>query len=580
MALGDEGGVTVAGLADLAAAASTFEQFVTLFALPFGHEDVAIIWGSYVISQGYASPTVVFCGLYAGIFASDLAVFGIGVGARHVEWLRRFGMDRRVAAVEDRVKANFFVLMVLCRIVPGLLFPAFVACGWSGVGIVRFAASSLLLTAVQLPVLLGVTLLFGTAASELSGAWAWVAIGFLMAGIAVGRRGLAHLGTVLTGSTVVSLAHVHGQANQTEREIDPATQVSLAERLPAVVFYAPLVANWLRLAVRYRSLTLPTTVNHCIPTGGMWGESKSLCLQEIQREHRPFVATSVSVLRGETGMLASTLGKALDGLAEGGIEFPLVAKPDVGWHGFGVRVLSNPEDLAAYLQIGRPCTRIILQELVPYDGEAAVLYAREPGQDRGRILSLTLRHYPRVIGDGRSSVEELIRSTPRSRWKSSVHLGCDPLHAGLKAADLKRVPASGEIIRLAFIASDRVGGSYRDLSREITCELERRVNSIARSMPEFHYGRFDFRFRSLEELRRGRGFKIIEVNGIGSEAIEVWDPEHRISEAYRTLFAQQALLFQFGARNRERGHEPMPLAAFLGAARQQTKLIRSYPRSE
>jgi hypothetical protein len=99
-------------------------------------------------------------------------------------------------------------------------------------------------------------------------------------------------------------------------------------------------------------------------------------------------------------------------------------------------------------------------------------------------------------------------------------------------------------------------------------------------MPEFHYGRFDLRFRSLQELRRGLAFKIFEVNGVGSEAIEVWDPARSLLDAYRTLLSQQALLFELGARNRERGFAPTPLTSFLGALRQQTKLISSYPPSE
>jgi membrane protein DedA with SNARE-associated domain len=573
--------VSLEALAEMPPPAMTWAvgHFVTSFALPFGHEDAAILWGAYVIMEGFASPLVVFSGLYAGIVASDVAVFGLGVGARRVPWLRRCGQDRRVAAIEERLTTNFVGLMVLCRIVPGLLFPAFVACGWSGVGLARFAASSVLLTAVQLPIFLGLSLALGTAAVEIAGAWAWLALAVPILGFALGRQSLKHLGAGLLEegnerSRRPRVAVRDGSPPVTAA----AVGVGVAEKVPATLFYAPLVLNWLRLAAQHGSLTLPTAVNPEIPIGGMWGESKSHCLNQISGEHVLFVATHVLVVRGESSIL--TLGKALNRLAESGIGFPLVAKPDIGWHGYGVRVLSDAEDLSAYLQASDVGTPIILQELVSSDAEAAILYVRHPHEATGRIASLTLRHCPCVVGDGCSSVRQLIRSSARGRWKAKLHGGRHRLHHGLSGSELKHVPASGEVVRLAFIASDRVGGSCQDLSSQVTDELERRIDAIARSMPEFHYGRFDLRFRSLQELRRGLAFKIFEVNGVGSEAIEVWDPARSLLDAYRTLLSQQALLFELGARNRERGFAPTPLTSFLGALRQQTKLISSYPPSE
>ena len=54
-------------------------------------------------------------------------------------------------------------------------------------------------------------------------------------------------------------------------------------------------------------------------------------------------------------------------------------------------------------------------------------------------------------------------------------------------------------------------------------ELDARFDAIAQSMDEFHYGRFDIRFESTAALRRGEGFAIVEVNGIGGEAIDSYN---------------------------------------------------------
>lgn len=554
-------------------------RIATLFALPFWHEDGAIVWGGYLIIHGLASPATVVLALYGGILASDLAIFGLGAGTRRLPRLAQRFERYGLGAIEQKLRANFIGLMVLSRIVPGLLFPVFLACGWSGVGIVRFVATCMALIAVQLALILGATLLFGGATLALPGYGPVLALMALVPAFAIARASLRGFRAEATAprvppSCTPSVSHA---GMPPLREL--AGRVALAERVPPPLFYVPLVLNWIRLGLRHGGMALPTAANPRIAAGGMWGESKSACLDQIAPEHDAFVAAYVTAARDHGTSAAATVGRALAALEGRGIGFPLVAKPDVGWQGYGVRCLSEARNLAAYLAGTAPGARVILQELVGDDGEAAVLYAREPGAKRGRIVSLTLRYYPHVVGDGVSTVRDLVSRTPRGRWKRALHAGRNELHSGLSAAELVRVPAPGEVVRLAFIGSARAGGLYRDATRDVTAELEARVDAIARSMPEFHYGRFDLRFRSLAELRDGRAFKIFEVNGIGGEAIEIWDPERSLAGAYRTLFEQQALLFALGAGNRARGFEPEPLRAFVSALRRQTKLLRSYPRS-
>lgn len=78
----------------------------------------------------------------------------------------------------------------------------------------------------------------------------------------------------------------------------------------------------------------------------------------------------------------------------------------------------------------------------------------------------------------------------------------------------------------------------------------------------------------------GEGFEIVEINGIGGEAIDAWDASLSVWQTYRRLYAQQKLLFEIGARNRARGVTPMPAAEFLAMLKRQTELIRLYPASE
>ncbi len=134
-------------------------------------------------------------------------------------------------------------------------------------------------------------------------------------------------------------------------------------------------------------------------------------------------------------------------------------------------------------------------------------------------------------------------------------------------------------MRLAFIGSIRVGGLYQDARKEITPALSARFDAIARSMPAFHYGRFDIRFASLERLKEGEDFGIIEINGAGAEAIHVWDPDLSLGEVYRSLFDAVALMFKIGRLNRDRGVKPCSLWECLAYARRQHQLILRYPPS-
>jgi hypothetical protein len=257
----------------------------------------------------------------------------------------------------------------------------------------------------------------------------------------------------------------------------------------------------------------------------------------------------------------------------------LIAKPDIGWHGHGVRLINDGAALAAYIANFPAANTLVLQRYVPFPAEAAVLYARLPGEAKGRIISLTLRYFPHVIGDGRMTVRELINSDPRAQWKSNLHLGVDPTHRGVDPADLDRVPERGEVVRIALIGNQRAGGLYRDGHHYITPELEARFDAIACSMTEFHYGRFDLRFDTIEALMRAEDFSIVEINGIGGEAIDCWDPRLGVRECYRRLAEQQRLLFQIGMRNRARGFHPTKIGKFLSSLFEQNRLIKRYPAS-
>ncbi len=557
-------------------------RFVSLLALPFAHEDLAIIFGAYFIVNDLMPVGLVAASIYGGMVASDFALYGIGASARHIPWLNKYAVDDRVRRFGSVLKRNLFGLFALCRVVPGVVFIAFVACGWSRVPLARFTAASLFVSAVYLPLTLYLVIVFGDALDDHVGLWTWpvllcamIATGFVRQRVFAFREGLE-----AGERAVVPAVRPRNGHRGMPRLAAGDSKVAPAERIPPGLFYFPLVLTWCALGLRHRSLTLPTAANPMIPTGGMWGESKSAYLLDVAPAERRWIA-DFAVLKRGIGFwsVQSDFDRSLRLLADAGIDFPLVAKPDIGWHGYGVRRIEEPAALREYIAHFPEGAKMLLQRLLPYAGEAAVLYARIPGEETGRIRSLTFRYYPHVIGDGRSTLRDLIYTDPRARWKARLHLGIDPTHQALSLENLQQVPASGEVVQIALIGNQRAGGLYHDACRYITPMLEARFDAIARSMPEFHYGRFDIRFESAETLLRGEDFGICEINGIGGEAIDAWDPQFPIGETYRRLFNEQRLLFMIGDLNRARGFRPTPTSEFVGRLIRQTQLIRGYPAS-
>ena len=151
--------------------------------------------------------------------------------------------------------------------------------------------------------------------------------------------------------------------------------------------------------------------------------------------------------------------------------------------------------------------------------------------------------------------------------------------ANTNAATIRtRCRPCGDTVRLSLIGSTRVGGRYEDGSALASDALLAAIEAVARDMPSFHAGRFDVRYRSLQDLRRGR-FTIMEVNGAGSEAVHAWDPKYSVWQVYRMVFAKQRLLFALGAANRARGHRPIGMLALARHHLRQQRLIRRYPPS-
>jgi hypothetical protein len=306
---------------------------------------------------------------------------------------------------------------------------------------------------------------------------------------------------------------------------------------PPWVFYPPIVAWIVLLGTRHRSLALFTAANPVMPAGGFVGESKTDILRGLVdggAPAAPFIPLTAASAR------ESRRARAAEFAARHGL--PLVLKPDNGQRGTGVQVLRSLEALGA--AVGALERDAILQAYVP-GVEFGLFYARRPSEARGRVISVTEKRFPDVMGDGRRTLRALIADDARAVALARVY-------GVINRARLDEVPASGEQVRIAELGSHCRGAIFLDGAAQLTPALEDAVEAASRALPGFSFGRFDVRAESVEALREGR-FAILELNGVTSEPTHIYDPAHGLLSAWRTVARAWTLAFAIGAEHARLG---------------------------
>ena len=354
--------------------------------------------------------------------------------------------------------------------------------------------------------------------------------------------------------------------------------LSFFEFWPMWAFYPPVMAYAAWLMLRHRSVLLPTVANPSFPGGGFYGESKAQILDLLMAHVPEWTAPFIRIDRPDAPWLDSTVERdaALAAMADAGLSLPVVAKPDLGCRGVGVKLVRSVADLQAYIDSFPRGASFLLQRLVPFEGEAGIFYVRRPGQadgGKGRIVSITLKYFPHVFGDGVHTLRELIMADARAGRLAHLYLK-------RHAARLDQVPTAGEAIRLAFAGSHSRGAIFRNGTHLVTTEMEARFEQIAQRLPEFHFGRFDVRFERFADMQLGRGFTIVEANGAGAESTHIWDRKTGLLQAWRDLMRQYRWLFEIGAANRARGCKTMGWKEFVRGYRREKFLTPQYPATD
>jgi len=309
------------------------------------------------------------------------------------------------------------------------------------------------------------------------------------------------------------------------------------EYWPFWLIYYPLFPFWLFFSLRARSFFFFNAANPTMENGGMAMESKNDIYEIIPQEHIP---NTVWIQKG------ATIDDIHQRIKTKGITFPFIAKPDIGMKALGVEKIFNESALEAYIE--KSPENFLIQEFIPYTKEVGIFYVRMPEEAKGKITGIVSKEFLSVIGDGKSTLVELIKQNPRSHLQLSV------LREELGAQLDTTVLTKGEEFILVPYGSHTRGAKFVDYSNYIDDELVATIDAICTRVPEFYYGRLDVLYNSMEELAKGEKFSIIEINGAGAEPTHVYDPKHSVFFAWKEILRHWNLLNKISIINHRKGH--------------------------
>jgi membrane protein DedA with SNARE-associated domain len=531
-------------------------QLIALAAGTLVSEDLTCIAAGLLIARTAigALPAIFACAV--GIYAGDLALWAAGrsFGARVLEF-------RRVRAALPPGGIDVFrawfngharVAILGSRFAPGTRLPLYVAAGACRTSFRTFAVWSGVAVLMWTPILVAISALFGEAIAVRLAEW-----------LALGRMVIVLV--TLLSLVVWRLALVLITRRGRQQAIARVSKIWRWEFWPMWLFYAPVAVWTAWLALRHGGFVTVSAANPGISDGGIVGESKFDILSRL-----PSDSIIPSALLGP-GAVVPRLDVMRRTMKSRDWKFPVVLKPDVGQRGTGVRLISTQEEAVRYLsQTRQP---VLLQPYHAGPFEAGIFYYRLPEWSRGRILTITDKHFPFVIGDGVSRIEDLVWSHDRYRMQADVFLTRlgDRRHA---------VPAPGEYVPLGIAGNHAQGTMFKDGCALVTPALERRIDDIACQYKGFFIGRFDVRYRDRLDFMNGRDLAIVELNGATAECTNIYDPERSLWSAYRQLFRQWSLVFAIGAANRRAGKRGSSMGRLWFLVRQHLAMPSPFPVSD
>ena len=307
------------------------------------------------------------------------------------------------------------------------------------------------------------------------------------------------------------------------------------EYWPFQIVYIPIYFLWAFYSLRAKSIFFFNAANPTIKNGGFIMESKKAIYDLIPQRYYP---------KTEFIKEGTSLEEIEEIIDEAEIKYPLIAKPDIGLRGSGVKKIYTVADLKRYAE--KANFDYVIQDLIPYENEVGIFYVRYPDEKAGRITGIVSKEFLIITGDGFSTIKELIKENPRYEMQLKVL----KQEYGNKLSDI--LP-KGEKLNLVPYGNHARGAKFIDGSHWITPKLTETVDEMCLQIPGFYFGRLDVMYNTLQELEQGKNFSIVELNGAASEPTHIYDPKHSLLFAWKELARHITFMYEISLLNHKKG---------------------------
>lgn len=312
------------------------------------------------------------------------------------------------------------------------------------------------------------------------------------------------------------------------------TKLIAWEYWPMSIFYLPVYMYWFYLSVRARAIFFFTASNPGFKNGGMIAESKKRILDKIPQKYIP----KTTLLKAP--VTYQQIERAMNEMA---LTYPVIFKPDLGERGWMVERISSPKSGRDYLKVFNADLQI--QEYLNLPLEVGVFYYRFPDKEVGTVSSIVVKELLFVLGDGVSTLKQLILKKPRARIQYKKLIV--KWHK-----ELNNIPSKGERVELQPIGNHNRGTAFLNGNHIIDAQLIKSFDAISKQIDGFYYGRFDVRCKDEEALKKG-DVMIMELNGAASEPAHIYHPGYPILKAYKSLFHHWKVMFTISTYNHNQG---------------------------
>lgn len=299
-----------------------------------------------------------------------------------------------------------------------------------------------------------------------------------------------------------------------------------------------MVPVWIWMMMKARSVWFFTSSNPKLTFGGMDGEPKKEMYDLLPKNLfprtfnvRPFI--DFSELRNK--------------LLSEEIVYPMVVKPEVGCAGLLFRKIDNETELASYHE--KMPVEYMVQQLVLFPMEVSVFYIRHPNAISGKITGFLHKIPLQVQGNGFDTLEQLVLKHPKASKR------IDELYKKHKH-NWQVIIQEGKKFMLSHAANHNRGAHFIDLKDQIDDRLLHIFDGISNEISDFYYGRYDILCSSVEDLKKGENFSILEYNGCGAEPNHIYDSGYTLTAAYKEILKHWKSLYEISNYNSSKGVKP------------------------